>query len=323
MPATTFGHVWRKVRLRCPDAPPLLCQDWVMTAYRTLCDRRGWVWLVKPLQLAFAAHRPNLAVTVTPGSQTVTSAGLFLPSDEGRQFRVESYPIYTVDGYVDANTIGLAQPFYGVGTGAVTAEILDAYGILPLDFGRFVAVVDPTNQRMVPWWVTQEELDLLDPVRMAADAVPRLLCTIGPSTQQLTPGQLQVEYWPKPTAAGALQAYYISRPTTFAEDDVLTGVLQARSDILVTGALVEAALWPGTTQRPNPYFNISTRRLLQDQFDRACLQLELRDDDQSQQSWSVIPWDKWSAWAWAYDTHLLRETDATLGSYWGFSGALS
>ena len=101
---------------------------------------------------------------------------------------------------------------------------------------------------------------------------------------------------------------------------VLTGVLGARPDVLETGALAKAAKWPGTQDVKNPYFNLALSRELDAEFDRLALQLDLRDDDQNPQSWSTIPWQKWSTWAWAYDTSLLRETDATLAAYFGYTG---
>lgn len=313
---TTFSDVWRRVRLSIPDAPVLLVQAWVRDAYRELADKRGWGWLTQEAQLVWDDAR-TITVTTTLNSATVTSAGLFVASDAGRQFRVGSFPIYTILAFVNANTITLDRTYQTTGVGAVSGQILDAYATLPINFGRFVIVLDPVNQRIVPWWATQEELDLLDPTRQSSDTSARLLVARRPSTYPPTVGQMQYEYWPMPTAAGALQYYYIARPVPMADTDPFIGVLADRPDILEIGALAKAAMWPGTTERKNPYFNISLAGALTAKFESLANQLDLRDDDQSQQSWSTLPWQRWSAWAWAYDTNLLQATDATLADYVG------
>lgn len=317
--ATTFETVWRSVRLSVPNAPPLLVQQWVLDAYRTLRDRRGWSWAIIQNQLIWADAR-SLAVATTAGSPTVTSGGLFVAADVGRQFRVGTYPIYTIIARPDANTLTLDLPYEGSGVGAVTAQILDAYATLPEGFSRFVAIVDPNNQRLVPWWATWEEMDLLDPIRASTASVPRLLAARKTSSLSSTAGRTQYEYYPKPTVAGALQYYAIGAPTALAQDYVFPGLLGDRPDILRTGALAQAAQWPGTTDLKNPYFNLALSIQLGRQFDALSNQLDLRDDDVYQQSIDNLPWQKWRTWVWAYDTALLRMTDATLGSYAGFGG---
>ena len=205
-----------------------------------------------------------------------------------------------------------------------TGYIQDAYTTMPAEFGRFVVIVDPINQRIIPWWCTAMELDLLDPTRKSVESVPRMIIPSGMSPLTASLGQPQFEFWPKPSAAGALQYYAVRRLTNFADTDLLPGILRERPDALEHGALSHAARWPGTKDRPNPYFNLQLSILLEKQFEAAALQLDLRDDDQSQQSWDTIPWQRWSAWAWAYDTRLLQSTDATIGDYFGggMSGGL-
>lgn len=312
----SFGDTWRKVRLHCPAAPALLCQTWVQDTYRALIDKRGWSFQTYPAQLTFLASR-TLAVTVAQGSTTVTSAGLFVATDAGRTFSVGTYPLYQIERYVDANTLTLSLPFYGTGAGAVSGYIQDAYATLPNEFGRFVVIVDPINQRIIPWWCTQMELDLLDPTRRAVESVPRMLCPSGASPLLATLGQPQYEYWPKPSAAGALQYYAVRRPVPLTDDDVFPGVLRDRTDVLEHGALQRCAQWPGTKEGPNPYFSLPLATFHGNQFEAGALQLDLRDDDQAQQSWDTMPWQRWSAWAWAYDTRLLQATDATIGDYFG------
>lgn len=317
----TFEETWRKVRLAVPDAPVFLVRQWVQTAVNTLWDRRGWTWAVEQGQLISQPARNNLAVTVAQGSTTVTSAALFTAADIGRQFRVENYPVYTIVSLTDASTIELDLAYEGTANGATEGQILDAYATLPANFSRFVIVVSPILQRIVPWWATQEELDFIDPTRQFSDTEgPRLLVARAMSPVPGFEDCLQYEYWPYPAAHQALQYYMISRPPELADSYRFKGVLAHRTDILQKGALAEAAKWPGTRERPNPYFNVALARQLSGEFDALCTQLDLRDDDQNQQSISQIPWQKWSSYAWAYNTQLLQSTDATLNDYAGYLG---
>ena len=314
-----YGDVWRKVRLSIPGADPFLARSWVDDAYRELGDYRGWNWLTYQDQLVWQDPR-DVAVTVTAGSTLVTSAALFLAADAGRQFKIGTSPIYTVQTFIDANNIELDLAWAGADTGAQTATIYDGYATLPQKFGAFRVILDYVNQRFVPWWMTQDELGLLDPARSSTNSGPCLLVARGVSTFPATLGQVQYEYWPQPSAAGAYPYYATARPAPPADDALLQGVLGDRPDILETGALAKACRWPGTATYKNPYFNMTNAQAFDNDFKRLCLQLDLRDDDQSQQSIQTIPWHKWNGWAWAYDTHLLRATDATLGDYFGGGG---
>ena len=310
----TFGDVWRSVRLQVPDAPALLVQRWVQDAYNALADRRGWAWLRTETQLTVQASRA-IEVGVTNGQTTVTSAGLFVAGDAGRQFKVGSYPTYTIQTFTDVNTVVLDQAFAGTTDAAATATILDAFVTCPADFGRWLLIADPANQRLLSWWTSEEEIHRLDPSRTAAGP-PRLLVARAFSTYTPTLGRVQYEWWPHPSAAAVFPALYSARPATLGEDTELRGVLAQRSDVLEIGALARCARWPGTAERPNPYFNLVLGRSLQEEFERLAIQIDLRDDDQYAQSWSTIPWHRYQTWELAYDTAGLRATDATLGDYY-------
>lgn len=316
--AASFEKAWKAVQLHVPDAPAPLVQHWVQNAYAILTDSRPWSWTLEYGQLIYQASR-DLTCTVTIGSTAVSSAALFVAGDAGRQFRVGNYPIYTIASVTDTSNIVLQNAYEGTDDGSVTGTILDAYATMPSNFGAFTALVDPINQRWVPWWVTADEMNILDPARMAADTTPRLLASLAPSKYTPTLGQIQYELWPKPSSDGALQYYMRTRPETLADEDLFVGVLAQRPDILQVGALMQAARWPGTKERPNPYFNLGLAQMLSKDFQDLANQLDNRDDDTYALSIDRVPWARWQAWAWAYNTHLLQRTDATLGSYFGYA----
>jgi len=100
---------------------------------------------------------------------SVTSAGLFVAADAGRQFRVGSSPYYTIQTFTNANTIVLDR-VYGETTSAVAvAEIFDGYATMPTDFASFRLIPDPYNQRRLAFWITEDQLNLLDPTYQAGD----------------------------------------------------------------------------------------------------------------------------------------------------------
>lgn len=325
MPQTTFYDLWMSMRLYVPGAPVFLLQKWMKNVFRELVDRRMWSWQLSEGQLVWQDARDLAEVTVAFGSREVDSAALFVAADVGRNFRVGTYPIYTVVQMITPSRILLDRPYEGTGAdGVITdnATILDAYVTLPPSFESFVAVLDPVNQRQIPWWATWQELDVIDPIRMAAESVPRLLAAATPSVLPATLGQTRYEYYPKPISHGALQYIAKAVPFSMGDTDPLPGLLQHRQDVVEAGMLAKAARWPGTADVKNPYFNLALAREQQAEFERLANQLDIRDDDVYQQSIDRYPWHRWNAWTWAYDTHLLQQTDAGLDAYVGMGTGL-
>ncbi len=313
MPLTTFGDCWRKVRLHAAHVPFGLVREWTQDAFATLHDRRPWAFATIETRLETLASR-SLTVTFTASSTAITSAALFLATDVGRQIRVGTYPYYTIVAVPTSSTATLDLPYAGTG-GALTAEILSAYQTMPSDFGAFLLVADLSNQRQIGYWYTPATLMAIDPTRTSSNATARALASVTVSPVPATRGQMRYEWWPAPTTAQSYPAFYRQRPPTLADTDALPGVLQQRPDVLHSGALMECARWPGTPQEKNPYFSMATYREFRDDFEKACAHLELRDDDQSQQTWQALPYHRWPVWDLRADTHLLRATDATLGDY--------
>lgn len=312
----SFGDVWRKVRLQASSVPFALVRSWTQEAFEELSDRRPWVWTVRQTSLATLAAR-SLTVTFTQGGLTVTSAAGFVATDVGRQLRVGTFPFYTINSVEDASNATLDLPYAGTG-GALTAQIISAYQTLPEDFGAFMLVIDPTVQRQVAWWYTADQLAQVDPVRMSSGTLQRALVPATLSTAPSLLGRMRYEWWPTPTSARQFPAWYRRQPPQLVDTDTFEGVLAARASILELGALARCARWPGTPEAKNPYFSAPLAKDLQDQFERACAKLELRDDDQAQQTWVALPYHQWPCWGLYGDTAQLRASDATLADYFGY-----
>lgn len=326
MAADTFGAVWRNVKLHVPGAGVFLVQDWTQRAWKDLCAKRPWSFLRGQLQLQIKASRA-VTCTVTIGSNVVTSStNSFLATDESRQFQVNFYPTYTILQYVNPGEVILDQP-YGVDMAGnpggttltnISGSVLDQFYVAPIDFGRFIVIGDPYYQRRLAFWIDQDQLNILDPTRQASDSGPRLLASFSPSTyaggiSASTLGQIRYEYWPRPTAARTYPALYIKQPKTLTETDPFTGVLTSRAvSIITTGALAQAARWPGTPDAPNPYFGQANARMLSDDFEKEVQRLGLADDDHYSNDLTHVHWERWPLADLAYNDKSLRATDATI-----------
>ncbi len=194
--ADVFGDAWRRVRLHAPDAPFALVKEWTQHAYEDLVNRRPWQFTKVAGILSVPAARTSTA-TFTLGSTTVT--GVFLQTDVGLQIRLAAatIPIYTIVGVAqDGLSATLDLPYADPATtGLQAVQLIGLYQTLPADFGAFLLVTDPYNQRLFSWWHTQEELGIYDPSRRSTDGNPRALVSRGLSVVPATVGQVQYE-WP-------------------------------------------------------------------------------------------------------------------------------
>lgn len=307
----TYADVWRSVKLHASAAPTFLVREWVNDAWKTLTRFRPTAnYLRVSSALTINAAR-SVAVTATRGSSTLTSAGLFVVGDVGRSFRLQTFPNYTIIAFVDANTLTLDRAF-GEEDASATGEIYDGYATMPTDFGQFDIIADPYNQRRLAFWITEEQLNMLDPTRQSGDSGPRLLGTASPSPVPATFGQMRYEYWPRPTQNRSYPMLYFKQGANLPDSFVFSGAIAEAGDVLKKGALAQAARWPGTSDKPNPYFQLSLGDRLHQEFMDGCQKLSLRDDDQAGSDYLRVMWNRWPLADLAYNDESLRATDATV-----------
>lgn len=313
--AQTYGDCWRTVRLYASAAPVFLCREWVNVAWKSLAGRRSWSFLRGELTLRIAASR-SVVVTVTQDSTTVTSAALFLAADAGRQFRIGYGPTYTIQTVVDPNTITLDRVYSEPNAIGSTTTIQDVYAVMPTDFGSFRVIPDQYNRRQLAFWITEDQLLILDPDRSTSDSGPRCLVSASFSTYTPTLGQVRYEYWPRPTSVRSYQALYNKQAVALDDTSVFSGVLADGADVLVNGALAQAAGWPGTTDLRNPYFNLQLAQAKQTEFEHGIQRLALKDDAHYMDDLGTVDWARWPLSDLAFDDHALRSTDATVGAFY-------
>lgn len=312
--ALSFENLWRQARNLFPGVPALVVRQWAQDAYGDACAYTPWAFLRNEGFLITQAARA-VDVLLTQGSATVTSAGLFVASDQGRQFRVGSYPVYTIRTFTDVNTIVLDKAYVGASSVTASAQILDAYATLPDNFANFLVIWNPYEQRILPYWVNQDQLAWADPARTISDSGPRFVVAYKLSGEPSTLGQPVYEYHPYPTAARQYPYLYTREAEQMADSQLLPGVFYTRTDVLKIGIELKAARWPGTTDQPNPYFNLGNYDRISKEWDKKLQDLALADDEQFPQQFQQMDWAKLVGYGITHNTNWLRQTDADLSSF--------
>lgn len=169
----------------------------------------------------------------------------------------------------------------------VTVGALDEYLTVPADFGAFKVVVDPSRQVRISYNHTLAELAHVDPGRTHGGPVMALVAAT-PSTDPASYGRARYLYYPN-GAVSTLNIVYHKQADKLDDTSVFAGVLARNGEVLVAGALAQAALWPGTPDKPNPYFNAGLAQAKSLEFRNGIQGLSLRDDEQ-------YPDDLWDSW---------------------------
>lgn len=313
--AQDFETLWRQARNLFPGVPVLVVRQWAQDSYERACTHHGWGFLRAEAYLTTLASR-SIEVGVTQGSATVTSAALFTASDAGRQFRIGTSLVYTVRTFTDASTLVLDRVYQADTNAAATATILDAYATMPADFGRFLVIWNPYEQRTIEWSFNQERMAIADPARSISDSGPRFLVAYAPSGETSTLGQVRYEYHPYPTAARQYPYLYLRAPERLADSQLLPGLFQFNSRVLRKGIELAAAEWPGTKDLPNPYFNLGLADRLKQEWDTEIQALSLRDDDQYPEQLVQVDWSKLISLGLTQNSSWLRQTDASVADYY-------
>jgi hypothetical protein len=172
--------------------------------------------------------------------------------------------------------------------------VADLYATCPADFGHFIAVLDPQNQRRIRVFTTEVEINTADPGRFNTGD-PWALANYRLSSLSGTSGRVQYEWWPYWAAGGFRRYpfYYFRRPQDPADDDLFLGPLRDRGDVILYGALAQAAEWPGTTEQRNPYFNLQLATRHRAHFEFEMGKLEVRDQELYLTWFHNEPWSGW------------------------------
>lgn len=313
----TYGTVWKQLLLRVPQAPPLLAQDWVKNSFRRINERRLWSFDVAFQQMLFHDEVTAGTVTVTFNSNQVvgdaTAAAAWTAALVGRQFRLGlNYPILDVVAFDGVNTLTLGDVWGGSTLSAQSYEIYNAYQTMPANFKSFQSVWDPTYNWAL-WtnkW-TQPDLNLWDAQRASAGNPYTVVFRDFDPTGVTSPPQARYEIWPHRKSQYVLPYLYIVQPPDL-NDAGATLPRLIRGDVVLEGALVDAASWPGPDpDHRNPYYSQLNLRYHQGRFDSMVGELERQDDELFEQDTryqyltAPLPWAPFPGDARYWQTHLL------------------
>lgn len=273
----------RSLRLYVPQLPITLAEQFIRDRYRRILRSRDWSGLRRESQFILNAAKTAGSVAFTRGQNTaVGTATAFTANDVGRQFKAgQGSPVYTIINVdVPTQTLTLNMPI-GVATAtASTYWVLDAYVQPPSDFLRFVCVSNPIQGWRLHLWVTQAELNAMDPQRTfmgqpyslvdkfyniatAGNAIPKPL----------------YEAWPYATTDQTLYYVYMVEGADLI-NDIDVPVYPISSDLIVSGALADVVRWPGTRENPNPYFQRPEYwKAYEGEYQDKLIEVERRDEE--------------------------------------------
>lgn len=247
----------RSLRLYVPNLPITLAEQFVRDRYRRILRSRDWGGLRRESQFLLNASKGNGSVAFTRGTTTATGTGTtFASTDVGRQFKVgQGSPVYTItDVDVPGQILTLNMPIGPATATASTYIIMDAFVTPPSDFKRFVVVSNPIQGWRLHLWVTQAELNAMDPQRtffgQPYSIVDKFYNTATSGNTRPTP---LYEAWPYATTDQTLYYVYMIEGADLINDTDVP-VYPISSDLIVSGALADVVRWPGTADTPNPYF---------------------------------------------------------------------
>lgn len=280
MAVNNFQEMARSLKLWVPSLPITLAEQMVRDRYRRTLERRPWSGLRGENQFLLNASKQDGTVAVTFNSASVVGTGTsFASTDVGRQFKVGTgSPVYTVTAVADTTHLTLDQ-VVGIATNtSATYVIFDGYVTCPTDFVRFIEVVNPQYGWRLRHWISQDELNSWDPQRtffgQAYALVDRRF-----SSLTATSGQIQYEAWPYASTQQVLRYFYVKRGSDLV-NPTDTPIFPIRSDVIVKGALADAARWPGTAEQPNLMFGrVDAWQTFQGEYEEEMIDLERQDED--------------------------------------------
>lgn len=279
--AVTIGDVVREVQLMAAAVPPLLVRQWTLDVYAKLHSGSRWGWQRQVVSYTLPAAR-DVALVLTPGSATVTSAALFLATDVGKQILVGSESLLTIGAFVSTSQVTLRETYPGT-SGAVDAQVIEAFYVPPAGFQQFVLVTDRVRQAPVPHWLTLEQAMLWDPARTHTGTPRGLIAHSHQSATGTGSQKLWYEWWPRNTAGGSFDLAFLLGPqtSTLTDDTELPEPLADRAYLLKDGVLARCAAFPGTPLEKNPFFSLPLAAHYELQFQGGRKDLAIVDDDQA------------------------------------------
>lgn len=280
---SNFEGLWKGLLVYAPELPTPLAQKFVNKAYSRILNQAILPNTFRESAFVVPAQYATGTLAVTNGSTNVVGTGTTWTSDMvGRQLIVNNRgPFLDISTVNSATSITTVQPFIGTDfSGAYTIALV--YIPMPSDFMSFRSVVDVVNNWKVWTDFTQEQIDVLD-ARRIVSGTPWLMAVCRPSAPGTVNELVRYELWPRRTGGQTYPFKYIPKLALMSAPSDRP-VFPVRGDIILEGALAECAIWPGTKDAPNPYYDIQLHRTHEARFWKGLYDLE-REVQMTAQSW--------------------------------------
>jgi hypothetical protein len=291
-PNNTFGQIWNRVLLYCPDLPPPLAQEFVKITYHQVIGDHSWTDTRKDAEFLLPDAYTTGTITVTENSATVLGSGVDFTNGTlyvGRQLSVGNIaPFYTITAVTQSvplgtyDTLTLDRAYENSTEAGVTYSIGQYYVEFPTDLYVLERIRDQANGwYLITQTYNQEYLDRVD-VRRQSTGTPTL-CVVAPSRTDASTGIVYPRYelWPRVQAKRFYAYRYRSNPELVNNSD--RPISSLSPEVLVFGALRQAAIWPGTKDKQNPYFSQELHATYTKMYDDA-LQNSIQQDMERDQS---------------------------------------
>ena len=286
----TFEQLWRFMMVYFPECPLPIAQQCVNTAYSKGLRRGRWAGQRASSVFNIEAPIPGTGLRTTLGSTTFINLDSVLePWDStmlGKQVVIDGVgPYYTILA-VDTTTLNhtittdIAASTTAAGQDYTIQQI---YLTPPSDFASFLSVIDQENNWKLHLTYAQEQLDYFDGQR-STTGTPFILAGGVPyaTPSGETVPRPRFELWPRTAGVKSYPYHYVKRlPLLSAASD--RPIFPFVGDVLRHGALAELALWPGTKQLPNPYFDMQQHMMHRQIFEDGLKEIE-RDDQELAQT---------------------------------------
>lgn len=283
MSDSTFEQLWKRLLVYYPELPLPLAQEFINTAYSQALAEYKWSGLRGQGEFFIPAPYSDGTVDVSQGSATVNgNSTTFTLSMIGRQLIIGGKaPFYTIIG-TTPSTLTLDRVYGGESLTATPYVVQLVYITAPSDFSSWLSIVDvERNWKLHTNW-TSEQLDAFDAQRKHA-VNTFILASTSPNTTSVVgqAGLPRFELYPRAQGPKSYPFKYLKKlPLLSAPSD--TPLFPIRGDVLRHGALAELALWPGTKQLKNPYFDMQQYATHFERFKKELIPCEKEDQELAQ-----------------------------------------
>lgn len=285
VPNNTFGQIWNRVLLFAPDLPPPMAQEFVKMTYRQVIGDHSWSDTRKDAEILLPDAYTTGTITVTHGSTSIVGAGVDFTNSSlyvGQQICVGNIaPFYTITAVTQSipagtyDTLTIDRAYENESDSALTYSIGQYYVEFPTDLYVLERIRDQANGwYLITQTYNQEYLDRVD-VRRQSTGTPTLCVPAPPRTGSDGTVYPRYEFWPRVQAQRFYSYRYRYNPELTANTDRILSTISP--EVLVYGALAHAAAWPGTRDKPNPFFSSEVHASYAKLYDNA-LQNSIQQD---------------------------------------------